>query len=37
MLIAAVAFLLYVGLGVPAIEVLLVVGVVDAFLPPVRA
>jgi chromate transporter len=36
-LIAAAAFLLYVALGVPAIEVLLLAGVIGAFLPPVRA
>jgi len=36
-LIAAAAFLLYVLLSIPAIEVLLLAGVVGALLPPVRA
>lgn len=35
--IAVVAFLLYVWLGLPPIEVLLLAGVVGALLPPVRA
>jgi len=36
-LIAAAAFLLYVWLAVPAIEVLLLAGVIGAVLPPARA
>ena len=36
-LVAAAAFLLYVAVGLPAIEVLLLAAVVGAFLPPVRA
>ena len=33
-LVAAAAFLLYVWLGLPAVEVLLLAAVVGAFLPP---
>ncbi len=36
-LVAAAAFLLYVWLAVPAIEVLLLAGVIGAVLPPARA
>lgn len=37
LLVAVAAFLLYVWLGVPAIEVLVMAGVVGALLPPARA
>jgi|ERR1700677_3509972 chromate transporter len=36
-LVAAAAFLLYVAVGLPAIEILLLAAIVGALLPPVRA